>query len=236
MIDETDLNDEKKWFYEQRAKMVITSMKRKNIEAQYAYTRNEALSKILELIPEKAVIGRGDSITIEETGVIQELEKRKHRIIDPMERTADGHFAYPDIKQRIKLAREVFSADVYLVGANAITLDGKIVNMDAWGNRVSAMIFGPEKVIIVAGVNKIVEDVEAALNRIHYIAAPMNAKRHYLKHHREEFATLPCVLTGKCVDCNHEWRLCHHTVIIDGTMVREKGRINVILVGEQLGI
>jgi hypothetical protein len=236
MTDETNLSDEKQWFFEQRAKMVINNLKRKNINAQYAFTKNEALLKILELIPANAVIGRGDSITIEEIGVIQELEKRKHRIIDPMERTPDGYFAFPELKQRIALAREVFSSDVYLVGANAITLDGKIVNMDAWGTRVSAMIFGPEKVIIAAGVNKIVQDLDAALDRIHQIAAPMNAKRHYLKHHREEFATLPCVLTGKCMDCNHEWRLCHHTVIIDGTMIREKGRINVVLVGEQLGI
>lgn len=236
MIDETDLTEEKKWFYEQRAKTVIYNLKRKNIDAQYTFYKQEALSKVLELIPVNAVVARGDSITIDQLDIIPELEKRKNKIIDPLARDADGSFAFPDIKQRVKIARAVFSADVFLVGTNAITLDGKLVNMDAWGNRVSAMIFGPEKVIIVAGVNKIVGNLDEALDRIRNFAAPMNAKRHYLKHHRTEFATLPCVVTGKCADCNHDWRLCHHTVIIDGTMIREKGRINVVLVGEPLGI
>ena len=98
------------------------------------------------------------------------------------------------------------------------------------------MIFGPDKVIVVAGVNKIVKDVNEALERIHNVAAPMNAKRHYLKHHRPEFGDLPCVRTGRCVDCNHGWRICRYTVIIEGAMIREKGRINVVLIGEELGI
>ena len=98
------------------------------------------------------------------------------------------------------------------------------------------MIFGPEKVIVVAGVNKIVKDVDEALERIHNIAAPMNAKRHYIKHHTVEFGDLPCVRTGSCVDCSHAHRICRYTVIIEGVMVREKGRINVVIVGEELGI
>jgi hypothetical protein len=98
------------------------------------------------------------------------------------------------------------------------------------------MIFGPEKEIIVAGINKIVKNVNEALERIRKVAAPMNAKRHALKHHRQDFGALPCAITGECVDCNQDWRLCRYTVIIEGTMIREKGRINVVLVGEELGI
>ncbi|MFH0738183.1 MAG: LUD domain-containing protein [Candidatus Micrarchaeota archaeon] len=119
---------------------------------------------------------------------------------------------------------------------NAITLDGKIVSTDGLGNRVAPVIFGPEKVILVIGANKIVKDVDQALQRIREIAAPINAKRHALKHHRPEFDNLPCARTGICVDCNHDWRICHYTVIIEGSMVREEGRINVVLVGEELGI
>ena len=141
-----------------------------------------------------------------------------------------------EIEQRRKIAQEVFTADIFLVGTNAITLDGKLVNIDAWGNRVAAMVFGPDKVIIVAGVNKIVKDVNEALERIHNYAAPLNAKRHSLKHQRKDFGDLPCARTGICVDCNHDWRICRYTVIIEGAMIREKGRINIVLVGETLGI
>jgi len=123
-----------------------------------------------------------------------------------------------------------------LTGTNAITLDGKLVNIDGVGNRVAAMIFGPKKVIVVAGINKIVSDVNEALERIRGFAAPMNAKRHYLKHQQPELGDLPCVQTGSCVDCRHDWRICNYTVIIEGAMIGQKGRINVVLVGEELGL
>lgn len=237
MIDETDLSQEKKWFYEQRAKTVINNLQKKNINAQYVSDRKEALTTLLEMIPTGATVARGDSITVDQIGIIPELKKRKqNRLIDPLERDADGQFVIPELEERIKIVRETFSADIFLVGTNAVTLDGKIVNIDGWGNRVSAMIFGPEKVIIAAGVNKIVKDVDEALERIHNVAAPMNARRHYLKHGREEYGDLPCVRTGRCIDCNHDWRICRYTVIIEGTTIREKDRINAVLVGEELGI
>ena len=237
MIDETDLSQEKRWFYEQYAKKAVNNFKKKNINAQYVSTREEALTVVLEMIPLGVTVARGDSVTIDQIGVIPELRKRKQNsIIDPLERDATGLLINPEIENRKKIARETFSADVFLVGTNAITTDGKLVNTDGWGNRVSAMIFGPEKVIVVAGVNKIVKDVDEALERICNRAAPMNAKRHYLKHHRPEFGDLPCVRTGSCVDCNHGWRICNYTVIIEGAMIREKDRINVVLVGEDLGI
>lgn len=236
MIDETDLRQENKWFYEQRAKTVVNNLQMNNIEAHYTSTRQEALVTIMKMIPVSATVARGDSITVDQIDIIPELEKRNQKIIDPMVRNADGSFMFPDVAQRREIARGFFSADIFLVGTNAITLDGKLVNIDGWGNRVAAMIFGPEKVVVVVGVNKIVKDVNEALERIHSFAAPMNAKRHYLKHHRPEFGDLPCVTTGKCVDCKHSSRICRYTVIIDGTMIREKGRIAVVLVGEDLGI
>ena len=132
--------------------------------------------------------------------------------------------------------KESFFADVFVTGTNAITLDGKLVNIDGYGNRVAAMIYGPAKVILVIGTNKIVKNVDEALERIHQYAAPINAKRHYLKHHDQNFIDLPCIKTGGCVDCRHEWRICNYTTIIEGAVSRHQGRINVVLVGEELGI
>ncbi len=237
MVDETDMSEERKWFYQERAKIVVTSLQKKNMNAQYVSNRQEALTTLIDMIPLGATVARGDSITIDQIEIIPELRKRKqNKIIDPLERDSDGLYIITEIEESRRIARETFSADIFLVGTNAVTLDGKLVNTDGWGNRVSAMIFGPDKVIVVAGVNKIVKDVNEALERIHNVAAPMNAKRHYLKHHRPEFGDLPCVRTGRCVDCNHDWRICRYTVIIEGAMIREKGRINVILIGEELGI
>lgn len=237
MVDETDMSEERKWFYQERAKIVVTNLQKKNMNAQYVSNRQEALTTLIDMIPLGATVARGDSITIDQIEIIPELRKRKqNKIIDPLERDSDGLYIITEIEEGRRIARETFSADIFLVGTNAVTLDGKLVNTDGWGNRVSAMIFGPDKVIVVAGVNKIVKDVNEALERIHNVAAPMNAKRHYLKHHRPEFGDLPCVRTGRCVDCNHDWRICRYTVIIEGAMIREKGRINVILIGEELGI
>ncbi len=236
MVDEMNLSEERKWFYEERARMVIANLQKRNINAQYTSSREEALSAVLGMIPEGATVVRGDSVSLDQIGVISELRKRnQNRFVDPFERDAEGFFL-TDLEQHREMEREAFTSDVFLTGTNAITLDGKLVNIDGGGNRVAAMVFGPKKVIVVAGVNKIVKDVDEALERIHGVAAPINAKRHYLKHHRPEFGDLPCVKTGKCVDCNHDWRICRYTVIIEGTMPWDKGRINVVLIGEELGI
>ncbi len=237
MVNEIDISREKKWFYEERARIVVANLKKKNMNGQYVSSRQEALSIVLEMIPPGAVVARGDSITIDQIGIIPELRQRnQNAILYPLDRDADGFYIIAEREQRQAVARETFFSDVFLVGTNSVTLDGKLVNTDGWGNRVTPMIFGPQKVIVVAGVNKIVKDVNEALERIQQVAAPMNAKRHYLKHHMPEFGDLPCVRTGRCVDCNHDWRICRYTVIIEGAMIQEKGRINVVLVGEELGI
>ena len=231
-----DLSEERKWFYEERARVAVANLQKRNINAQYTSSREEALSVVLGMIPEGVAVVRGDSVSLDQVGVIPELRKRnQNKVIDPFERDAEG-FYLADDEQVWRMQREAFTSDVFLTGTNAITLDGKLVNIDGRGNRVAAMIFGPKKVIVVAGVNKIVKDVDEAVERIHNIAAPINAKRHYLKHHIAEFGDLPCVKTGRCVDCNHDWRICRNTVIIEGAYARVKGRINVVLVGEELGI
>ena len=231
------MNQEQKWFYGQRIKVTVKNFLKKNISAQYAASRQEALDIVLGMITAGAVVSRGDSITVDQVGIIPELFKRgQNKIIDPLARDAQGQYLLPELEQRKNKAREVFSSDIFLVGTNAVTMDGKLVNIDAWGNRVAPMIFGPDKVIVIAGVNKIVKDVDAALDRIHNYAAPMNAKRHAIKHQRKDFGDLPCAKGGICVDCNHDWRICRYTTIIEGATIREKERISVVLVGEDLGI
>ena len=236
MIEETDLSQEVKWFYAERAQKVVGVIQRKNINAQYVPNRTGALEAVMNMIPEGVTVVRGDSMSVDEVGVISAVRKRgKNSLIDPFLRNAEGYYE-AEFEERMRMEREAFLADIYITGANAITLDGKIVSTDGVGNRVAPVIFGPKKVILVIGANKIVKDVDQALQRIREIAAPINAKRHALKHHWPDSVGLPCARTGICVDCNHDWRICRYTIIIEGSMIREEGRINVVLVGEELGI
>jgi hypothetical protein len=239
MVDETNIHREMEWFYEHRAKAAMSSLQKRGINAHYAPSRNEAFSAVMEMIPEGATVVRGDSITLEQIGVVDELRKRSHNkqniFVDPLARTPEGFFI-ADQKTRMAQQREAFRADVFLTGVNAVTLDGKLVSIDAYGNRVAPMIFGPDQVIVVAGANKIVKDTNEALERTHQIAAPLNAQRHYLKHRWHELADLPCVRTGRCANCNHEWKICLMTVIIEGVLPWAKGRMNVVLIGEALGL
>lgn len=161
---------------------------------------------------------------MKEIGIFEELEKRGFTLFWPFDEKVAK-------KERRNVARKALATDVFLSGSNALTMDGKIVNVDVTGNRVAGMIFGPKKAIIAVGVNKIVRNVEEALERIRTVAAPLNAKRI-----REELAweLLPCVETGKCVDCNAENRICNITAVIE-----KKPRaidMLVIIVGEKLGL
>jgi hypothetical protein len=237
MIDETSIKEEKAWYYEQRAMTVIKNFERKNIDAKYVHNRKEALAAVLKMIPTGAVVHRGDSVTLDQVGIFQTLKDlNQNRIIDPTERDEQGFWLVPDREDRDVIQREAFTSDIFLTGTNAITLDGKLVNIDAIGNRVAPMIFGPKKVIVVAGANKIVKDVEEGLVRIRDMCVRVNGKRHALKHHLPQFGDLPCIRSGKCVDCNYDWCACRYTVIINGAIIWRKGRTSVILVGEELGI
>jgi hypothetical protein len=127
---------------------------------------------------------------------------------------------------RDDVSRKIFSCDVLVAGANAVTEDGKLVNVDAVGNRVASMVFGPRKVFIIAGKNKIVKNVDEALHRIKNIVAPFHART-------KGFAT-PCARTGKCSDCNAPKRICNVISIMEKRPWRTE--ISVILVDEDLGL
>jgi L-lactate utilization protein LutB len=208
----------------------------RGMNAKFAADRKEALSLVMEMIPEGASVGTADSATLLQVGVFSALKKRnRNEIFNPFIRGEDGELVVKG-EARYEIMRKVFLSDVYVIGTNAVTLDGKLVNIDAYGNRVAAMIFGPQKVIIVVGANKIVKDVEEAVKRVHNVCAPLNVTRHVTKHHFPQYQDLPCAKTARCADCIHPWKICNYTTIIEGVRQTERGRMNVILVGERLGI
>jgi len=195
-----------------------------NFDAKFAETIDAAKETILKAVSKDTVIGIGDSASVRQIGILEELEKRGGRVLNPFSRelTTDPSMT----RVRDDISRKIFSCDVFVTGVNAVTVDGKLVNIDAVGNRVASMIFGPKKVFVVVGRNKIVKNVEEALYRIKNVIAPFHAKV-------KEFAT-PCATTGRCVDCNSVKRICNVTTIMEKRPWRTD--LTVILVDEDLGL
>jgi L-lactate utilization protein LutC len=206
-------------------KELTKKLAKNNIPTFYVNSRSQACEKVMSMIPEGSVVGLGDSLTLKQIGVVEALTKGNYTFLNPWKPGTS-------LEESIKLKKRALTSDVFVTGTNALTLDGKIVNVDGHGNRVAAMCFGPNKVVIVVGVNKIVEDLEEALKRIRDKAAPTNVKRHV------EFNPMPpCGVTGLCSDCSSPWRICNKTVIIERQYDNDKYKpiITVIIVGEELG-
>lgn len=219
-MGDTDLNVEIKQYYRERAEVVLKNLREKYMEGHYVETRQEALDLLMKLIPSGATIGRGDSITLNQLGVFEALmERGQNEFINPVRTDKEGHNAPRE--ERRQMQRQTLLSDVYLTSTNAITLGGTIVSTDGSGNRVAAMMFGPKKVIIVAGCNKIVADIDDAMRRIRDWAGPINAMRHRLKHSKDD---------------GLGWGVLRYTAIIDGNQPVEQGKICVILVNEHLGL
>lgn len=212
-----------RFFYEAIGKKTVEALSRNNFNAKYVASRREAFDTVMGLIPEGASISFGDSVTLYEIGVIHELRSGKYNFLDPWE----PGISHDETRER---RRRALLVDVFLTGTNAITADGKLMSTDGLGNRVAAMLYGPKKVIVVAGANKIVKDLKEAWNRIRNVAAPMNANRH-------NFHDIPCGVTGQCLDCRSFHRMCCQTVIIeqDCKWTYTEPRIHIVVVGEQLG-
>jgi hypothetical protein len=207
-----------KW-NEQVARKIIAELKKRSMEGSYSPSADEAREEILAMIPPNSTVYRCGSMTAE----YMELWKRITKIpgvaiIDPFQ----PGLSFED---SLALRRQGLLADVMITSTNAITLDGKLVNLDGLGNRVAAMIFGPQKVILVVGMNKVVPDVDTAIARTKHYAAPVNAMRMRIQ--------TPCAETGICADCKTPARFCNIWSIIEGQRI--KGRIHVKLVGENLG-
>jgi hypothetical protein len=234
-MEENDTRPERAVYHERRAAQVIKNLEKRRMNGLYAATAADARDAILALIPPGAVVARGDSLTLSQLGVLEAIKARgQNELFDPFEADENGNWPPPDLRE--KMLRDTFSADVFIAGSNAVTLDGKLVNVDGSGNRVAAMVYGPKKVILAVGVNKIVENAEEGRQRIRDIAAPLNSQRHLLHHHDAPMADLPCVKTGVCADCRQPYRICNYTVVIEGAMAFDEGRITVVLVGEELGL
>lgn len=208
----------KKWHLEITGQKVAAKLRENNFEAEYIDSKEEALRKTFELIGRSKTIGIAGSMTIRDLGIPQKLKDDGKEILDA---TIPGYSP----EENIKIRQRQFSCDCFLCSSNAITMDGKLVNTDSTGNRVGAMAFGPKKVVIVAGANKIVKDVEAAMNRIELYVAPTNNKRMNRPN--------PCTKTGICEDCSTETRLCNVTTIIKKKPPRSN--IHILIVGEELG-
>ena len=182
-------------------------------------TRDIVLNKIIPKLNIKTA-SWGDSITVMETGILEELNKSKHI---KFLQTFDEQISREEIIQR---RREALGVDLFITGSNSLTEKGQLVNLDMVGNRIAPMIFGPKHVIIIVGKNKIVSNISEAMDRIRNYVAPRNAKRHQLK--------TPCVFTGKCMDCQDNNRICNAWSIIEKSY--PPGRITIVLINRDLGL
>ena len=165
-------------------------------------------------------------LTLRQIGVVDALKQGPYHFLDPWEPGIT-------VEENLRRKRRALTSDVFVTGTNALTLDGQLVNVDGHGNRVAAMLFGPKKVIIVVGINKIVPDLDAALARIREVAAPQNVARH------TSFDPMPpCGVTGTCSDCSSPWRICNKTVIIqrEYSNNRYSPVTTIVIVGEALGL
>ena len=204
---------------EKVAAKIIKNLEKRRMAGSYATDAGQAKAEIVDMIPPGATVFRCGSMTAVDMGLWEAIAALPGvSLIDPYQ---------PDLSREegLELRRQGLTADVMVAGTNAITLDGRLVNLDGMGNRVAAMAFGPKKVILVVGMNKVAPDLESAIARVKHHAAPINNIRYGLKN--------PCVETGLCSDCRSPQRICNMWSTIEGHMIKD--RIHVKLIGENLG-
>lgn len=207
-----------KAYFEKRGQILVKNLQNRHFDAWYCDTKEDALAKVLELIPEGAKIGWGGVLSAQQIGLFDALRAGNYDLLDrDLCETA---------QEREQMMKDALFADVFLTGANGLSLDGQMVNIDGTGNRVGAIIYGPKKVIVIAGMNKVCDTLEEAVKRAREVAAPLNMMR-FMK-------DTPCAATGKCGDCKAEGCICNQIVIT--RHCRPVGRIQFVLVGEQLGL
>jgi len=204
---------------EKVAEKIIKNLEKRRMAGSYAADAAQAKTEIVDMIPQGAVVFRCGSMTAFGIGLWEAIAALPEvKVIDPYR---------PELspEEGLDLRRQGLTADVMIASTNAITLDGRLVNLDGMGNRVAAMAFGPKKVILAVGMNKVVPDLETAVARVKHIASPINNIRLGPKN--------PCVETGLCSDCKSPQRICNIWSTIEGHMVKD--RIHVKLIGENLG-
>ncbi len=205
--------------YDKLGPRVVKALEKRAFEAYYCASREEALKKAVSLIPKEHVVSWGGSISIQEIGLSDYVKENGYQVID--RDTARSP------EERVELMRRALSCGTFLMSSNAVSEDGQLVNVDGNGNRVAALCYGPDSVLVIAGMNKVVKSVEDAFRRARTIAAPANAQRF-------PGAATPCASGGTCADCTSADCIC--SFLVTTRMCRPAGRIKVILVGESLGL
>lgn len=213
------MTEQRKLYYNKRANKLIENLRSRHFEAYYCETKEDALAKALELIPEGSLVGWGGALTAGQIGLQDAMRSGNYRAID--------RDACTTPEDKAAAARQCMGADFFITGANAISLDGQMVNIDGMGNRVSAIVYGPSNILVVAGMNKVCDDLDSAMIRARTVAAPTNMQR---------FPNngTPCLQTGICSDCKSEGCICNQILVT--RHCRPAGRIKFILVGEDLGL
>ena len=211
-----------KSFYELRnsktGAALVKALEDRHFEAAYFDDIPDAVEKVFSLIPRNHVISWGGSMTAAAMNLYSETEKRGYKVIN--------RDAAKTPEEKTELMRQGLLCDTYLMGANAVSEDGQLVNVDAYGNRVAALCYGPKQVIVVVSTSKAAKTLEDAIARARSIAAPLNAQRF-------PDNKTPCVTTGMCRDCKNMDSICSQIVIT--RLCRPAGRIKVVLIGQDLG-
>lgn len=207
----------KKENYKHLAQTVLKGMEKRHMEGYYCETIEEAKTLALSLVPADASVSFGGSVTLNETGVLTALRERSDITLFDRDTAKNAD----ETKQ---IMHDALSCDYYFMSSNAITHDGELVNIDGNGNRVAALIYGPENVIVIAGMNKVVKNVEEGISRSRNMAAPPNCVRLN--------KNTPCAVNGVCSNCLSD-TICDQIVITRASRVPK--RLKVILVGEELG-
>jgi len=193
----------------------VNALRKNRFSAHYVKDTIELKEKVMEYLKPGMSCSSGGSMTIDETGVIDLLRSGDYEFLD---RRAIGVDAQ-------EMEHNTFKCDVYFMSSNAITEDGKLYNVDGRGNRIAALAYGPKKVIVVAGANKIVPDIEAARQRNRHISAPANNMRRGSK--------APCAVTGVCTDCSSPERICCFELVCSQQLIAE--RITVLILPDTYG-
>ena len=220
-------------YYRSKAETAVKNLRRNLFEAHYADSLDRAKELLLGLIPEGAVVGCGDSHTLFAMDLEGSLSEKgctviPHVCVNRPFMEENGGFRDREEARRVtrEIIRNYLASDVFLLGANAITMDGQIVNVDGRGNRIAGSLYGPERVIVLAGANKLVPDERAGRERAGFVSAAMN----HVKYGKGE---MPCMKAGVCLDCRHPERSCSITTVIHRKP--HDADFHVILVGEELG-
>lgn len=204
-------------YYEKRGQVLVQNLQRRHFDAYYCATKEEALEKALSLIPEGSSVGWGGALSAQQIGLLDAVNQGNYRALD-RDKAANP-------QDREEIMRKCLLSDVFITGANAISMDGQMVNIDGNGNRVAAIVYGPKQIVVIAGMNKAVDSLEAAVTRARTVAAPMNKQRFALQ--------TPCEVTAVCADCKSEGCICNQILITRNC--KPAGRIKFVLVGEELG-